>query len=268
MNKLIVSELHIYPVKSLGGISIHSSVVTDRGLQYDRRWMLVDENNKFLTQRELPHLALFKTSIEKNSIIIFHSDDEKDKIELLLTPSPGPAILVEVWNDTCEAQPAGDVVNEWFSEKLSIKCKAVYMPETSKRNIDPDYSNNENNVTSFSDGYPVLLIGQASLDDLNNRLEISVPMNRFRPNIVFSGGDPYQEDLLKAFKINSIKFSAVKLCGRCVVTTTSQETAERGKEPLRTLATYRTINHKISFGQNIISEGTGAIRIGQVLEIV
>jgi uncharacterized protein YcbX len=264
---LVVRELYIYPVKSLGGISLLSSAVTRRGLQYDRRWMLVDENNEFLTQREHPTMALLKTALENDSIIIFHSQDKQDSIKLPLTPAPAPTILVNVWEDTCEAQPAADEINEWFSRKLSVKCKAVFMPEASERKIDPGYSINENDVTSFSDGYPLLLIGQASLDDLNSRLASPLPMNRFRPSIVFTGGLPFQEDSMKYFKINDVQFYGVKLCGRCVVTTTNQDTGQRGKEPLKTLATYRTINNKVCFGQNVIGKGSGTIKAGDKIVI-
>ncbi len=259
---MVVSGLYIYPVKSLGGISLVSAEVTSRGLQYDRRWMLVDETNTFLTQREFPRLALFNTALENDSITIFNADDKSDKIKLPLSPQPAPTIRVTVWEDACEAQVASDQVNEWFSRKLSIKCRAVYMPESTERKTDPAYSMTSNDITSFSDGYPILLIGQASLDDLNSRLEIPVPMNRFRPNIVFTGGRPYEEDEIKTFKINEAGFDAVKLCGRCIITTTDQETAERGKEPLKTLATYRTINKKVCFGQNIICSGSGPISVG------
>lgn len=263
---MVVSELYIYPVKSLGGISLVSSEVTSRGLQYDRRWMLVDEKNKFLTQRELPRLALFKTAIEKDSIIIFNAGEEADKIKLPLSPEPASTSPVTVWEDNCEAQAASDEINEWFSRKLSVKCRAVYMPESTKRKIDPAYSITENDITSFSDGYPILLIGHASLDDLNSRMEIPVPMNRFRPNIVFTGGHPYEEDGIKTFKINNARFDAVKLCGRCIITTTDQETGERGKEPLKTLATYRTKNNKVCFGQNIICKGNGPVRVGDKID--
>lgn len=262
-----VSALYIYPVKSLGGISLQTAVVTTRGLQHDRRWMLVDEHNNFLTQREHPTLALFKTAIVNDSITIFHSNNENDQIKLPLSPAPAPTIMVNIWEDNCEGQPATTTINEWFSSKLSIKCKAVYMPETSQRKIDPAYSIHENDVTGFSDGYPVLLIGQASLDDLNRRLETPLPMNRFRPGIVFTGGEPFREDSLKSFRINNVQFFGVKLCGRCVVTTTDQDTARRGKEPLKTLATYRTINNKICFGQNVIGSGTGVISVGDKLAV-
>jgi uncharacterized protein YcbX len=141
------------------------------------------------------------------------------------------------------------------------------MPESSKRKVDPLYAITNDDITSFSDACPILLIGQASLDDLNSRLEIPLPMNRFRPNIVFKGGFPYQEDSMKQFKITKMNFYGVELCGRCAITTTNQETAERGKEPLKTLATYRTINNKVCFGQNIISIGNGSISVGDTIEL-
>ena len=263
---LVVSELFIYPVKSLGGIGVHSAIITSRGLQYDRRWMLVDENNQFLTQREEPQMALFRTAIENNFITIFHSDNADDKIMLPLQPGPSPIITVTVWDDVCQAQPAEAEINKWFSHKLSMQCKAVYMPENSKRKVSPLHAINDDDITSFSDAFPVLLIGQSSLDDLNSRLEIPLPMDRFRPNIVFTGGSPYQEDTMKVFRINSINFYGVGLCGRCAITTTNQQTAERVKEPLKTLATYRTIDKKVCFGQNIICKGNGKISVGDVLQ--
>lgn len=262
---LVISELYIYPVKSLGGISVHSANITSRGLQFDRRWMLVDENNKFLTQREHPQMALFRTGIENDSISIYHLDSPWDITSLPLEPPPSHTISVTVWEDTCEAQTAPETINQWFSQKLSIQCRAVYMPSSSARKLDPAYSVSNEDITSFSDGYPMLLIGQASLDDLNQRLQEPLPMNRFRPNIVFSGGTPFQEDDMKKFNINDIDFYGVKLCGRCAITTTNQETAQRSKEPLATLATYRTIGNKVCFGQNIISSGQGLIRVGDVL---
>jgi uncharacterized protein YcbX len=263
---LLISELNIYPVKSLGGFSVHSSLVTSRGLQYDRRWMLVDEDNKFLTQREHPQMALLKTAIQKDNIIIYHSDNAEDQLLLPLQPLPAPTVRVNVWDDHCEAQIAGDDVNEWFSHKLSFNCKAVYMPESSQRKVDPSYAISEDDITSFSDACPVLLIGQASLDDLNSHLNIPVPMNRFRPNIVFTGGSAYQEDTMIEFKINRMNFYGVELCGRCAITTTNQETAERGKEPLKTLATYRNIGNKVCFGQNIICKGEGQVNVGDKID--
>lgn len=264
---LQVSQIFIYPIKSLGGISMPAAVVTSRGLQYDRRWMLVDEQNKFLTQREHPQMALLKTAIENEAILIHQASNVTDNILLPLEPAPAETIRVNVWDDYCEAQPAADTINKWFSKKLSIECKAVYMPESSKRKLNPNYEMGPDGINSFSDDYPLLMIGQASLNDLNSRLQDAVPMNRFRPNLVFTGGLPYQEDSMKEFRVNSIYFYGVKLCGRCIITCINQETTEREKEPLKTLATYRSIGNKVCFGQNVISGGGGRICVGDIIEV-
>jgi uncharacterized protein YcbX len=229
--------------------------------------MLVDERNNFLTQREHPEMALLKTAIEKEKILVSHAANPADKVMLPLQPLPASTVLVTVWDDPCQAQIAPDVINNWFTRQLGTVCKAVYMPENSKRKVDPSHAINDDDITSFSDACPVLIIGQASLDDLNSRLKIPLPMNRFRPNIVFSGGLPYQEDSMMAFNINQMNFYGAGLCGRCAITTTNQETAERGKEPLKTLSTYRNIGNKVCFGQNIICKGEGQIKVGDKIDL-
>ncbi len=262
-----ISALYIYPIKSLGGFEIANAQLTSRGLQYDRRWMLVDDNNRFLTQREYPEMALLKTNIKDKRILVHHSSEPEDVVDLPLVCESGSNINVQVWDDNCSAIIASENVNNWFSRKLGISCKAVYMPDDSLRPVDPVYARHNSDITSFSDAYPVLLISEASLNDLNRRLEIPVPMDRFRPSMVISGVEPFAEDQMKAFSINGLKFFGVKLCGRCVVTTTDQRTAARGKEPLKTLATYRTINGKVCFGQNVICDHSGTINIGDELII-
>lgn len=263
-----VAALYIYPIKSLGGIELKSSAITPRGLAHDRRWMLVDEKNEFLTQRVYPQMALLKTAIDQEDILIYHSDDPSDLIKVPLQPTQKETIIVKVWDDYCEAQYADNEVNEWFSKKLGLACKAVFMPDSSKRKLDGVYALSDEDITGFADGYPLLFISQASLNDLNSRLSEPVPMDRFRPNIVLEGTEAYAEDGMKEFTINRTSFYGVKLCGRCIVTTTNQHTGERGKEPLRTLATYRTINNKVCFGQNVISSGSGKIAVGDTIELV
>lgn len=263
-----ISSIHIYPIKSLGGISLESANIEERGLQYDRRWMLVNDNNEFLTQRAFPQMALLKTGIEADMLTVFHSDDPTDIIRFPLYPAKQPTVTVKVWDDYCEAQFADESVNEWFSKKLGTSCKAVFMPDETERKVDANYALSDQDIFTFADGYPILLISEASLEDLNSRLEIPVPMDRFRPNIVISGTAPFGEDSMKEFKINDNSFYGVKLCGRCPVVTTNQQTAERSKEPLKTLATYRTINNKVCFGQNIISRGEGQLKVGDVVEII
>ena len=178
---LSVSQLYIYPIKSLGGIAVTSAIVTNRGLQYDRRYMLVDSNNIFLTQRDIPAMALLKTAIEANELLIYHKDNLADKFRLPLVPeTAGVTAMVKIFDDLCEGQFINDEADKWFSGKLDFPCRLVYMPEPTKRKVDEAYAINDD-ITSFSDGYPILLIGQSSLDDLNSHLEEPLPMNRFRP---------------------------------------------------------------------------------------
>jgi uncharacterized protein YcbX len=265
---LSVSQLYIYPVKSLGGIAVTSAIVTNRGLQYDRRYMLVDGNNLFLTQRELPAMALIRTAIEANELLVCHKNNLAEKFRLPLVPEPpGLTAMVKVWDDWCEGQYINEGVDKWFSDKLNFPCRLVYMPESTRRKVDAAHAFNDD-ITSFSDGYPILLIGQSSLDDLNSRLEEALPVNRFRPNIVVAGGQPFEEDTMEQFSINEINFYGVKLCERCVITTTNQETGIKGKEPLKTLAKYRMTNNKVLFGQNVLCQGKGVIRVGDEIKVV
>ncbi len=262
---LTVSELFIYPIKSLGGIAVSSAMVTDRGFQYDRRWMLVDEHNDFLTQRELPRMALLQVAITGEGLQVTHRLNAAS-ITVPFQPHTTEIVMVEVWSDRCRAELVSEEANSWFSEILRIKCKLVYMPDTTKRRVDGRYALAKE-ITSFSDGYPMLLIGQSSLDDLNSKLPEALPIERFRPNIVFTGGAPYEEDELEAFTIGAIQFFGVKLCARCVITTINPGTAEKGKEPLRALAAYRLRNNKIYFGQNLLHKGEGGIKIGDEIEV-
>ncbi len=265
---LTISQLFIYPVKALGGISVSSAQLTDRGLEYDRRWMLVDENNLFLTQREYPQMALLQTAISETGIQIFHKQQPDKKILIPFHPVIKEKITVQVWDDTCEAVTMSSETNEWFSTQLQIPCRLVYMPDDSLRKVDSNYAVHNTDITGFSDGYPLLMIGQASLDELNRRLTDPLPMNRFRPNIVFTGGKPHEEDEMENFITGDINFYGVKLCARCMVTTTNQDTGERGKEPLKTLSAYRMKNNKVYFGQNVLYNKPGRLSVGDAISIL
>ena len=256
-----ISELFIYPIKSLGGITVHQAYLTDRGFKYDRRWLLVDSNNVFLTQRDIPKMAMLQTAIGEAGLTVFQKHDPGQSLQIPFDAIKGETISVNIWDDTCLAQLISPDIDAWFTAALGIICRLVYMPEHSRREVDPKYATQQE-LTSFSDGYPTLIIGQASLDDLNARLQIPVPMNRFRPNIVFTGGTAYAEDEMTAFRINNIDFFGVKLCSRCMITAINQETAETGKDPLRTLSQYRMQNNKVLFGQNLLHRGEGWIGTG------
>lgn len=256
---LKVSELYIYPVKSLGGIKVNKAVVTDRGFKYDRRWMLIDHNNRFISQREHALMALFTPHFNGDRLTI--SAPDSTSIDIPLHTDNPEFVTVSIWDDVCQAQLISKAADDWFSRHLNVDARLVFMPDKTQRFTDTEYTE-PGHITSFSDAYPFMMIGQASLDDLNLRLEKPLPVNRFRPNIVFTGGIPYQEDTMDDFTINNISFKGVKLCARCNMITIDQSTALSAKEPTKTLAGYRARNNKIYFGQNLVHNMTGIISEG------
>ncbi|MBS4034604.1 MAG: MOSC domain-containing protein [Ignavibacterium sp.] len=268
MNSLTLSEINIFPVKSLGGISLQSSVVEERGLKYDRRWLLVDGNGMFMTQRDFPQMALIELSLSENNLTIKHkSDTSLPAISIPLKYFSDERIDVIIWDDKCKAVPVNKEYDDWFSETLKMKCRLVKMPDDERRVVEKKFIS-EDKIVSFADAYPFLIIGQSSLDDLNSRLETPLPMNRFRTNFVFTGGKPFEEDKWNNFNIGEVKFKAVKPCARCVITTTDQETGKRSEEPLRTLATYRKSKNKVLFGMNLISFSAGTVKVGDSITLI
>ncbi len=250
MSERRLSEIWIYPIKSLGGIRLKSSKVFEKGLQHDRRWMLMDEDNEFMTQRIYPRMALFKLSMGNDHFSIKYN---LDSIILPFNHSfIDQLIKAKIWDDEVDVYEVSTDFSQWFSDRLQIKCKLVSFPETNARPVDEKYQINYEHV-SLADAYPFLIIGEQSLADLNSRLKEPLPMNRFRPNFVFSGGQPFEEDTWKTFSIGKNKFAGVKQCARCVLTTVNQDTADKGIEPLLTLSQYRKKENKVLFGQNLIA---------------
>ena len=260
MTNCFLSEINIYPIKSLGGISLQSAEVEERGLRYDRRWMLVDERNCFITQRSYPQMALIKVNRKHNLFTATHKQSELPPLVIPDFPYDEEEIDVQIWKDNVTALKYNDDVNEWFTKAIGINCCLVYMPDSTKRKTNPDFAKNK--IVSFADGYPFLIIGEASLNELNNRLTVPLPMNRFRPNLVFNGGNSFDEDNWKNVRIGNAEFKVVKPCSRCSITTVNQETSERGKEPLTTLAQFRSNDGQVLFGQNMVCERTGVITVG------
>lgn len=248
---LILSEIFIYPIKSLGGIAVNSAVVEEKGLQYDRRWMLVDAHNQFMTQRKFVRMALLKVSLEEDFLKV--TGPGISVLSVPFIPHTTEIISVTVWDDICTAVVVSKEANKWFSEALQKECKLVFMPDESLRLVDERYAKNKE-IVSFADAYPYLLIGEASLADLNSRLPQPVPMNRFRPNLVINTTEPFVEDKWKSISIGESVFHLVKPCARCILTTIDQQTGVVGKEPLKTLSTYRNFNNKVLFGQNLVRE--------------
>ena len=255
-----ITQLYIYPVKSLGGIALKESRVEARGLQHDRRWMLCDENNQFITQRKFAQLDLFRLNRIDSG---FQIEFQGNYIQIPYSIN-GDRIQVKIWEDTCDAIEYPEA-SAWFTKMLSITCKLCYMPNDTKRIVDEKYAGS-NQINSFSDGFPILIAGQQSLDFLNQKLKQPIDINRFRPNMVFDGGSAYDEDSFSMFRINDVLFKGVKPCARCQVIGIDQYTSTVNLEPLSVLSSYRNVNNKLLFGQNVIVlKEDGLIKVGNQL---
>jgi uncharacterized protein len=258
MGRLILSEIWIYPIKSLAGIRVKQAKLKQKGLADDRRWMLIDQTGRFITQREHPNLALFDLSIVDSGLEVLSRATQHTLVISNPATTMGAEYSATIWDDEVKVVEPEVAYSNWFSAQLGIPCKLVFFPETNTRNVDPKYASKQEQV-SLADGYPYLIIGQSSLDDLNNRLAEPITINRFRPNFVFTGGEAYEEDRWQNFKIGSNLFWGVKRCARCVLTTVNPQTGERGREPLFTLSQYRREENKIFFGQNVIALSTDTL---------
>ncbi len=261
-NKITISSLYIYPVKSLAGIRLQSSPLDKMGLKYDRRWMLVSPSGDFLSQRKVPKMALIQPKFINKQLILTQFGREDFIVPVA---NPKKTLLVNIWKDTVTAQRVGQAADDWLFEALGIKCHLVYIPDDEVRQCDREFSK-EGDRTGFADGFPILLISTASLDDLNQRLEKKVEMERFRPNIVVSGCNPFAEDHWHQFTLGKIPMRGVKPCSRCILTTVDPKTGERnGVEPLQTLMRYRKQGNNVYFGQNVIHDTIGTLQIGDLL---
>jgi uncharacterized protein YcbX len=273
-----VSEINIYPIKSLGGISLNEASIEERGFKNDRRFMLIDEFGEFMTQRDFPKMATIKVNLDENGLNLSAQNFENLHIPY---KHEGEKINVQVWNSICEATLCDKKYGDWLSEVLQTKCELVYMADDSRRNINAKFKLNDE-IVSFADGYPFLIIGENSLNELNSRLENQIPMNRFRPNIVVQDSDSFAEDNWTKIKIGETIFRSTKPCVRCVMTTVDQaEGVKTGKEPLQTLAQYRKASelfpttyeklglseNGVLFGQNLVAENFGEkIKVGDKIE--
>jgi uncharacterized protein YcbX len=263
-----LSALHLFPIKSCAPLNLDHADVEPRGLVHDRRWMVVDEHAKFVTGREVAGITLLR-AVPLDAIGTLRLDAPGMPAFLLAPPTGGVRKAVTVWSSTVDALPAGVAANRWISTFLQRPAELVYMDDAAVRSIDPKYAQ-PHDVVSFADAYPLLLISQAALDQLNGKLAAPVPMLRFRPNLVVSGTEPHAEDEWKRVRIGEIEFDLVKLCTRCVFTTVDFERGERDPsgEPLRTLITYRRSPNGVTFGQNLIPRGTGILRVGDRVEVL
>jgi uncharacterized protein YcbX len=263
---ITVSALYIYPIKSCRGISVQGCRLDALGPYLDRRFMLIDERGVYITQRTEPRLARVAVSIHPTAFSVSASGMRALKLPLSQRDD-GASIEVEVWEYNGPALDAGAEAGEWFSEFLGRPCRLVRCDMTQTRRVDPEYAP-EPAYTAFSDGFPELLLSQASLDDLGRRASQVFAVERFRPNIVLAGAQAYEEDSWQEIRIGAIPFDVVKPCARCVITTLDPVTGEGGVEPLATLATYRKQGKGVMFGQNCVHRELGTIRVGDAVSVV
>ena len=260
-----LSQIYLYPVKSLTGIQVQRWPVDKNGLRHDRKWMLIDNEYRFLSQRRLPKMALIKTRIERNQLIIAAPD--MSNLELDLHPDSGDDIDVTIWRDHCLAKTISKQADIWFSTFLKSECRLVYQPDNRQRQVDQRYAKSSDQ-TAFSDGFPFLIISENSLAALNRSLPFRININRFRPNLVIADCEAYAEDSWRRIRIKDIEFRLPKPCSRCSIPGIDPETAVSSKEPLATLSRIRRWENQIYFGQNALHDHGGDLTVGDAVEIL
>ena len=261
-----VSELYIHPLKSGRSVPVRELPLGDRGPVGDRRWMLVDATGLMLSQRDRPRMALIVAENGPQELVCAAPGMSELRAPVP-PPGNGEGISAQVWDDQVEVQLASAAAHSWFSQFLGVECRLVYQPDDAFRQVNRVYAAKGVGV-SLADGFPLLLIGQGSLDDLNRRLESPIEMRRFRPNLVVTGSGAFEEDNWREIRAGEVAFSLVKPCARCAIPTVDPETGELGREPMRTLATYRRRGHDIFFGWNILARTAGTIRLGDPVEVL
>lgn len=273
---MYLSGIYIHPVKSLGGCAVETCDVDALGLSGDRRFMVVDEAGRFLTQRTIPMMASIETKLTDSTLILSRSGQDSIEVSSVKPPERRP-VSVTVWKSIgLIADDCGDEPATWLSVALGRDCRLVHAGPDFHRPVEKADRMQPPGLVSFADAYPILAIGEASLAELNDRLvardEEAVPMNRFRPNLVITGAAPFAEDRWQRFRIGDVIFQTAGPCARCIVITTDQLTGERGPEPLRTLSSYRRDpddSTRINFGQNLVHETkSGFLRVGDRIELL
>jgi uncharacterized protein YcbX len=253
-----IRGIHLYPVKSMGGMRVDCWPLDERGLQYDRGWMLVDRQGRFLSQRCLPRMALIEARIEDRHLRLHWPDG--GAAWALDRPAIG-CIEVEIWHDQLPALHLDRQIDHLLSDFLDFPCRLVRFDPQQQRPVDPRFAQ-QGEHTGFSDGFPLLLIGSASLDELNRRLANPVDMRRFRPNLVIHTEEPHIEDRWQHIRIGDIDLHLVKPCSRCRITQIDPATGNVDKSgPLQALATYRKQGNRLLFGQNVLHHGQGTLTI-------
>ncbi|PTS83516.1 MOSC domain-containing protein [Pseudomonas sp. HMWF032] len=266
---LHLSGLYRYPLKSAAGEALHETMLDALGVQGDRRWMVVDaETGRFFTQRLLAQMTQLQARWLDSTHLQLSAPGMTD-LPVAMPNAQAPLRGVTIWRDSLQVPDAGDQAAQWLSRFLGRACRLVQVSEPRARQVDTAYAEVGEKV-AFADGFPLLLIGQASLDDLSARVGRPLPMLRFRPNLVVSGAAPYAEDSWTRIRIGELEFRVVKGCSRCIMTTLDPQTGERSadREPLITLKTYRERDGEVYFGQNLIACGEGPLTLGMPVEVL
>jgi len=266
-----LASIHIYPLKAARAVDVDESLVEPWGLAGDRRWLLVDEDGRFVSQREEPSLARVTVTCGPPGGAISVSAPGSPSCRVAVPAAGAELLKVTVWNSAVLAAAAGSAADAWFSARLGRPVRLVYLDDPTRRPVDPGFGR-DGDVVSFADGYPLLLTSAGSLSELGRWLaehgEQPVPMTRFRPSVVVTGAPAWAEDRWRRIRIGAVSFRVVKPCGRCVVTTTDQITGERGSQPLKMLGQRRRFGQQLVFGQDMIPDGGGVIRVGDPVEIL
>lgn len=259
-----LTGLYVYPVKSARGIALAEAELSDRGLRHDRRFMVVDTDGRFVTQRELPRMARLVTALADDALALSFAG--VGALSVPLVPTSGHPRSVRVFSDRVEALDLGGTVAEFLSAALEQPVSLVYMPDDTRRQVDPTRAGPED-IVGFADGFPYLLASESSLDALNRELREPVPMERFRPNFVVAGLPAYAEDALTDLTIGDVRFRGLKPCSRCVIVDTDPRTGERAPGPLAALVRTHTRDKRPMFGQNLVARGRGRVRRGDVVTL-
>ncbi|MFI7500927.1 MOSC domain-containing protein [Streptomyces sp. NPDC049687] len=266
-------SIHIHPVKAFRGQSPREAVVEPWGLAGDRRWALIDDGGKVVTQRQQPRLAQAAAELLPGGGLRLSAPGLEPLA--VAVPDPVSTVSLEIFRDKVEGVLADGTAHAWCSAYLGADVRLVHMDDpATRRPVDPEYALPGETV-SFADGYPLLVTTVASLEALNSLMaegehaaEGPLPMNRFRPNVVVAGTAPWAEDGWRRLEIGEVAFRVAKACGRCVVTTTDQATTARGREPLHTLGRHRRLGGKLVFGQNLVPLTRGTIRAGDPVRVI
>ncbi|MGQ4384074.1 MOSC domain-containing protein [Streptomyces sp. SAS_270] len=273
MGNAELHSIHVHPVKALRSQSRREAVVEPWGLAGDRRWVLIDDEGKVVTQRQQPRLALATAELLSDGDIRLSAAGRAPVT--VPVPVPTGTTMLDIFGRKVEGVLADSAAHEWCSAYLGVEVRLVHMDDpATRRPLDPEFARPGETV-SFADEFPLLVTTLASLDALNSLVEQGdhaaegpLPMNRFRPNLVLAGTTAWAEDGWSRIAIGDVTFRVPKMCGRCVVTTTDQSTAERGKEPLRTLGRHRRFGSQLVFGQNLVPESPGTVRVGDPVTIL